>query len=175
MWRSTRSTRHSASWTSARRPVGGTQSLQTPRQPSRGSSQMPSARGSASQLQPMRWAPGLCQGTTRLPSTGSPPTMGSRGTRLQMRWPGPRQRATTPTTHWQYRTSLGGRPASPRWQGWRRRTARGRRGSGFLAVLVTLGESTGPLGGKVSGAGSFGGHQSRSREGIISCCQATRR
>ena len=33
---------------------------------------MPSARDSASRLQPSRWPPSLCQGTTRSPSTGSP-------------------------------------------------------------------------------------------------------
>ena len=73
-----------------------------------------------------------------------PPTMGSRGARPQTRWQGPRRRATTPTT--QYRTSLGGRPVCPTWQGWRRRAAHGRRRSGFLSAPVTLGESTVPSG-----------------------------
>ena len=43
--------------------------------------------------------------------------------------------------------ALGGRPACHTWQGRRRRAAHGRRRSGFLTALLTLGGGTGPLGG----------------------------
>ena len=72
-------------------------------------------------MQPSRCVPGWCRGATRSPSTRSPRTTGSRATRPQRRWLGPRQRAITPTM--QYRTSSGGRPACSTCQGWRRRTA----------------------------------------------------